>query len=109
MPAAAGGTTHLLFGDTVIPDAPHLIIATPNLLPLWEAEIKIWLGNHVECFIYKGGFRAHRQFFQDGGLFSMSKLPKYRRIILISTNVSNFHLCFIIFPYISHMEQDLVM
>lgn len=88
----AGGTTHLLFGDFKIPDAPHLIIAAPNLLPLWEMEIRTWLGSHVECFQYSGSFKTHENFFRDGGLYSKSGYPEYRRVILASTSVSGYYV-----------------
>jgi SNF2 family DNA or RNA helicase len=73
----------------MIPNSPHLIIASPNLLPLWEMEIKTWLGSHIECFTYTGSFKYHRNFFKDGDLYSKSQLPPYRRIVLVSTNVSS--------------------
>jgi RNase adaptor protein for sRNA GlmZ degradation len=83
----AGGNTHFLFGDTKIPDAPHLIVVPSQLVPFWEGQIKQVLGKNADVFPYLGTYDSHKDFFKPKGAYNASKLPKYKRIILATTTV----------------------
>ena len=80
----AGG--RLFNGKTPIPNGPHIIVAPPTLIPVWQNEITMWL-HGAECFLYTGLPAKRDPFFGEGSAWSKSVAPMHRRIILAYATV----------------------
>lgn len=58
-----------------------------SLLGFWETEIRTWLGSNVDILTYEKNLQHHGMFFSSSDTFSESKMPPYRRVILVTSTV----------------------
>lgn len=75
--------------DQLFSEGPNVIIVPPTLVIQWHDEIRRWVDKGtVDVFPYLGAYDTATRERWWNTVYSQSKLPEYRRIIIVPSSVS---------------------